>query len=485
MSTFYHGDCLFVMRHDIPPESIDLIYLDPPFFTGKKQTGRWRPDAMAISFDDSKKFWAEKGLHLTAPDWMKHLAVSQHRPDFASYLHYMLLRLRACRDVLKPTGSIYLHCDPRASHYLKMVMDEVFGSGFFVNEIIWQRTNARSNKTHWPRIHDVILLYSKSKTFTFEPETRKSGLSKLPHTLITSTGGAKYQTYELTAPGRTQKGQSGQPWQGHNPAKYERHWANNHSQMDEWDKQGLIHWPRGGGFPRRQAAEPFNPEDRRVSVSDIWNDIDRINQSAGERTGYPTQKPIALLDRIILASSGEGDVVLDPFCGCGTTAIAASRAGREWIGIDIDTSPRKPGGFPTAFNVIRNRSHLLFDQATYVSRDLDEVEEMDGHAFEKWVNEFYRATKPMPDKGIDGIAPDGMPIQSKTYEIKYPVLSQFLTDAKYHPDVPKPLKKIKAVSQTGFDNGARERRFEIKQTEKIEVELVTPKDMLSLAEATH
>jgi len=134
-NAFYHGDCLFVLKHDIAPESIDLIYLDPPFFTGKIQKGQWRPEAMEVSFQDSKKFWKEKGVSVHAPHWLKYIAIQ--RPDFASYIYYMMLRLQACHDVLRKTGSIYLHCDWKASHYLKMIMDEIFGYKNFQNEIIW------------------------------------------------------------------------------------------------------------------------------------------------------------------------------------------------------------------------------------------------------------------------------------------------------------------------------------------------------------
>ena len=167
VSTFYHGDCLLVMRHDIPAESVNLIYLDPPFFTGKVQRGKWEPGSMEISFDDSKKFWSEKAdvMRHKAPMWLQHIALK--RPDFASYLWYMMVRLEACRYVLRPTGSIYLHCDPRASHFLKMVMDEVFGSDFFRNEIIWKRTTAHSGANRFSPIHDVILYYTKSSVYTW------------------------------------------------------------------------------------------------------------------------------------------------------------------------------------------------------------------------------------------------------------------------------------------------------------------------------
>ncbi len=159
----------------------------------------------------------------------------------------------------------------------------------------------------------------------------------MPHTLITGPNGEKYQTYEMTAPG-VREGDCGMPWHGYSPGDMGRHWANTAALMDEWDSAGLIHWPKkgkAGGFPRRRAAEPFVEADRVITVGDVWTDIDRINQLAKERLGYPTQKPEALLDRIIKASSSPGDTVLDPFCGCGTAIASAQRLGRRWIGIDI------------------------------------------------------------------------------------------------------------------------------------------------------
>ncbi|MBC8276197.1 MAG: restriction endonuclease [Chloroflexi bacterium] len=421
-NTFYHGDCLFVLKHDIPPESIDLIYLDPPFFTGKIQKGKWKPGAMEISFDDSKRFWKEKGVATHAPDWLKHIA--SNRSDFASYLYYIMERLQACHWVLKKTGSIYLHCDWRASHYLKMVMDEIFGHRNFINEITWHYTSGGASKNQFSRKHDTIFWYGKGKAHTFN-------------------------TDEMRVPYKFQ-----------------------HTKIYE-DQDGIyMIEPQTGR--RRYYHEKGKVRD------DVW-DINFVGPHSGERVGYPTQKPDDLLERIIKASSNEGDIALDPFCGCGTTVIVAGRLNRRWIGIDIDTSNRKKGELPTAFTVIKNRAYELFQQSRYVSRDLNEVLEMSPSDFEKWVNEFYKATKPHPDKGVDGITTEGIPIQVKTFRIGYDVLSQFVTDAKYHPHITtKSIQKVIVVSQTGFDDKARQRKFEIKDAENIEVDLVTPEEMLKI-----
>jgi len=421
MNTFYHGDCLFVLNHDIKPESIDLIYLDPPFFTGKIQRGskKWQPGAMEISFEDSKRFWAEKAdlMREKAPMWLRHIAVQ--RPAFASYLFYMMIRLKECHRVLKKTGSIYLHCDYRAAHYLKMIMDEIFDYKNLINEIIWWYKTGGASARHFSRKHDTIFFYGKSKNYTYNNIKEKSIVDKS---------------------------------KGYNPITKQF--------IDE--KGNTCVW--------------INPRD-------VW-DIQHINMhDFTERVGYPTQKPEALLEKIIKASSNEGDLVLDPFCGCGTATIVASKLNRKWIGIDIDTSSREKGKLPTAFQVIFNRGHSLFQQAKYITRDLSEVLEMDGHAFEIWVNEFYKATKPQPDRGVDGITQTGTPIQSKVYEIKYDKLSQFINDAKYHSKVPKPVTKVIAVSQTGFDDSARKLKFEVETKENIKIQLITPNEMLKLPDA--
>ncbi|TRZ96869.1 MAG: hypothetical protein D4R82_00280 [Dehalococcoidia bacterium] len=420
MNPFYHGDCLFVMKHDIAPESVDLIYLDPPFFTGKIQKGskKWQPGAMEVSFEDSKKFWAEKGLGSKGvPEWIKHIArKGKERAAFASYLYYLMKRLDACYKVLKPTGSIYLHCDYRASHYLKMVLDDIFNEENFINEIIWWYKTGGASVRHFSRKHDTLFYYSKGKDYTYNNIKEKSIVNKS---------------------------------KGYNPIT---------EQFIDADGNTCV-W--------------INPRD-------IW-DIQHINMhDFTERTGYPTQKPDALLERVIKSSSNERDLVLDPFCGCGTTVIAASKLNRQFIGIDIDTSERKSGELPTAFVVIKNRGHELFGQSQYISRDLGEVLETNPKQFEDWVNEFHKANKPSPDRGVDGITQNGVPIQTKTFRIGYEVIDKLLSSSKYHPLVPKPIKEIIVVSQTGFDDSARQRQDEIEADEGIKVRLETPETMLEI-----
>ena len=325
MNRLYYGDNLDVLRRHIDDESVDLVYLDPPFKSdqdynvlfeerdGSSAASQIKAFGDTWTWDQSAARAYEETVERGGPVARAMIAFRTFlgENDLLAYLSMMAPRLVELRRVLKPRGSLYLHCDPTASHYLKMLMDAVFGPEFFRNDITWKRTNARSTPNRWPRVHDVILFYSRSAEFRFSSIKVPADKAKLPHTLITGPDGNKYQTYELTAPGATAKGESGKPWHGYDPNKYGRHWANTHALMDEWDAEGLIHWAEANGWPRRMAAEPFDPDSRTITVGDVWTDIDRLNQTAKERLGYPTQKPEALLDRIISASSSDGDVVLD------------------------------------------------------------------------------------------------------------------------------------------------------------------------------
>ena len=357
LNTLYYGDNLDNLRKKIKDDTVDLCYIDPPFNSKRdynqiyNNIGTEDP-AQAQAFTDT---WVwdsiaaagfreilENGYGRFTPqavDLIKALRAVLGEGSLLAYLVSLTLRVTEIQRVLKPTGCLYLHCDPTASHYLKLILDAIFCAkgGDYLNEIIWKRTNARSTEGKWPRVHDVIFFYSKSKNFHFLPLKVAADKAKLPHTLIT-VGGVKYQTYDLTGAGVTHDGESGKPWKGFNPASFGRHWANSEAQREEWDAKGLIHWAKAGaagGFPRRRDEMPFIPEDRQVTMADVWTDVDRINQSAKERLGYPTQKPLALLERIIMASTKEGDLVLDAYCGCGTTIDAAQKLKRRWIGMDI------------------------------------------------------------------------------------------------------------------------------------------------------
>ncbi len=384
----YCGDCLDQLRK-LPDHCIDLIYIDPPFNSNRNYEVFWGETKEKRSFED------------------------RHESTQA-YIEFMRPRCVELARVLKNTGSIYYHCDRHASHYVKVMLDQIFGEGCFRNEIIWRRTNARTEDNQWPRLHDVIFFYTWAKKgHTFHPLMLKGEEGKMPHTLITWKDGKKYNTSDLTGAGIT-GGESGKEWRGFNPTKFGRHWGYAVLQLEAWDAAERIHWPKtkgaAGGFPRLRDEEPFDPEMRVVQVGTVWTDIDRLNQAAKERLGYPTQKPRALLERIISASSNENDIVLDAFCGCGTALVAAQDLGRQWIGIDIS---------PTACRVMAKRLRddcgLREDEKLwkagrgFVVRDLpwteDQLRKIPHFEFENWA---VIALGGIPNKaqvgdmGIDG-----------------------------------------------------------------------------------
>lgn len=252
-----------------------------------------------------------------------------------AYLVMMAARLVELHRVLKPTGSLYLHCDPTASHYLKIVLDSIFGKESFCNEISWRRSQTRSSIGKiYRRAHDILLFYTKSNEYIFNLQYKElSEASKKLYSNQDEHG--TYQAVPLLVSGR-RNGETGKIWRGIDPntrGKEGMHWVTIPSKLEEYDKQMLVLWPKKeGGMPRLKYYIEDSPG---VPLSDFWDDIDVIGSSSLEALGYPTQKPLVLLERIIQASSNENDVVLDPFCGCGTAVAAAQKLGRKWIGIDI------------------------------------------------------------------------------------------------------------------------------------------------------
>lgn len=253
--------------------------------------------------------------------------------DMLAYLAMMAPRLVELRRVLKETGSIYLHCDPTASHYLKLLMDSVFGPVGFTSEIIWKRTSAHSSAKRWGPIHDTIVFYTKGDTYVWNKLFTPYDAEYLDTFLDqTDDDGRRWKRSDLTGAG-VRHGETGLTWRGLDVTAKGRHWAYPPSALDQLDQEGRIHWPKkDGGMPRLKQY----PEDMAgLPLQDVITDIKPMHNLAQERLGYPTQKPEALLERILRASSNEGDVVLDPFCGCGTTVQVAQKLNRRWIGIDI------------------------------------------------------------------------------------------------------------------------------------------------------
>ncbi len=315
----------------------------------------------------------------------------------------MCIRLLELHRVLKPTGSLYLHCDPTASHYLKLVLDAVFGPQRFCNEIVWKRTGAHSSAKRIGPVHDVLLFYRHSNAFTWSDARLEYEDEHLNKSYKYDDGnGRLYWRNSLTAAG-TRNGSSGRPWRGFNPGAAGSHWKFAVETLDQLDSDGKIYWPPGGGFPQ---IKRNRDELKGVFIGEMWDDIDKINPAGSERLGCPTQKPLALLERIIAASTSEGDVVLDPFCGCGTAVHAAQKLGCRWIGIDIThlavslIERRLKDAFPgIAFGVHGTPTDIA------AARDLAE---RDKHQFQLWacgvVNaQYYQSGRKGAERGIEGL----------------------------------------------------------------------------------
>jgi DNA modification methylase len=361
----FYGDNLDVLRRHIGDESVDLVYLDPPFkseqnynvlFAEKDGTrsaaqirifgDTWEWDqSAAAAYEET----VERGGRVA--EAMLAFRTLLGGNDMLAYLAMMAPRLGELRRVLRTTGSLYLHCDPTASHYLKLLLDSVFGPEQFRNELIWKRTFAHGGATRWGDVHDVLLFYTKSDDYTWNRILQAHDEDYLVDKYRFSDERGRYRLVVLTGPGTT-KGASGQPWRGYDPTNAGRHWAvpkravamlraeglaipeDLHAQLDLLYEQGLIRFPlKASGKEGVPEFKMYLPAGQ--PAQDLILDVPPINSQAQERLGYPTQKPEALLERIIRASSNQGDTVLDPFCGCGTTVAAAQQLGRRWIGIDI------------------------------------------------------------------------------------------------------------------------------------------------------
>jgi adenine specific DNA methylase Mod len=352
MNKLYYGDNLTVLRNEIGDESVDLIYLDPPFNSQAtynvlfQSTSGERSAAQLEAFEDTWHWGDEterafdevmRSGNMDAAEMLRSLRSFLKENDVMAYLSMMAVRLLELHHVLRQTGSIYLHCDPTASHYLKILMDAIFHQRNFVNEIIWRRTTTkndyRQGAVNWPRIHDVLLMYHKSTeharsenrfTQTFEPysvDTIETFYS------FADKDGKHYRLSDLTAPGQGSRGHPQYEFMG-----ITRYWRYSKEKMEQLRAEGRIEFRPHGKVPRLKVYLEDSPG---VAVGDVWSDIRGMFNFGKEMLGYPTQKPVALLERIIGASSKDGDTVLDPFCGCGTTIHAAQKLRREWIGIDI------------------------------------------------------------------------------------------------------------------------------------------------------
>lgn len=447
INTLYYGDNLDILRRYGADESVDLIYLDPPFNSSAdynvlfaEQDGS-RSAAQIKAFGDTWKWdrdavlayeeLVERGGRVSQA--MQAFRQLLRHSNLLAYLAMMAPRLVELRRVLKPTGSIYLHCDPTASHYLKVLMDAVFGPEMYRSEIAWKRSSAHSDskqgRANYGHIHDTILFYTKSDAYTWHaqyiPYSHDYVAEFYRH--IEPGSGRRYQLDNLTAarPGGDteyewrvkRRTTPGDAWEADLDDEYQhpapgweykgarpyngRYWAYSRANMTQFAREGRLYYTESG-TPRYKRYLDEMPG---VPLQDNWTDISPIGAKAAERLHYPTQKPQALLERIISVSSNPGDVVLDPFCGCGTAVAAAQQLGRQWIGIDITH---------LAISLMRSRLKDSFgDLARYrvigepiTLKDATALAEQDKFQFQYWalglVGARPQEQKKGADHGIDG-----------------------------------------------------------------------------------
>lgn len=422
-NTLYYGDNLQVMREHLPDASVDLVYLDPPFNSRasynvlfREKSGEDSP-AQIRAFNDTwhwtmeaeRTFEQEIMLNPATPTAVKDMLAAFRqflgRNDMMAYLVMMTPRLVELRRLLKPTGSLYLHCDPTAGSYLRLLLDSVFGKERFLQEIIWKRTSSHNNvRRNYGATADTILFYTKSNRYTFNtqylPYTEEQAAKDYRHI---DADGRRYSSSNLRAP--SPRPNLTYEYKGYQP--HRNGWAISRERMERLDAEGRLLFPANENG--RIRLKLYLDEMPGVPLDNVWTDIPPIGSRAKERLGYPTQKPQALLERIIATSSNPGDVVLDPFCGCGTAVAAAENLGRQWLGIDITH---------LAVALMKSRLKTSFDlepTAHYAvlgePRDVGSARalwEQDPYQFQFWAVSLLEAQpqgeqRRGADRGIDGI----------------------------------------------------------------------------------
>lgn len=438
MNKLWYGDNLTIMQEQMGKHSVDLIYLDPPFNSKqnynllyKTMTGKPVPEQVEAFCDTWEMDAQKEAIARTMPVLMREAGVEDYYVDFwrlwmqalrqtqphlLAYLIFMVQRLLHMKSLLRPTGSIYLHCDPTASHYIKVMMDGIFGHNNFRNEVIWKRTSAHNSARRWGPVHDVILYYTASDKYTWNKVHQKYD-EEYTNAFYRHKGddGRMFRIGDMTGAG-IRYGESGMEWKGADPTLKGRHWApprkfpggenvpkGTLAALDYLESIGRVHWPARGGMP---GFRRYLDDMQGVQIQDIIDDIAPISSRGKERLGYPTQKPVALLDRIIQASSNKGDVVFDPFCGCGTTIYSAQKNERKWVGCDIAILSIK------LVREVLTEKYRLVEGSDYVvdgiPLSVDGAQELwnkDPSTFQNWFVERvggFPMQRKAADRGIDG-----------------------------------------------------------------------------------
>lgn len=434
-NTLFYGDNLAVLREHVRDDSVDLIYLDPPFNSNATYNILFRSpeghnsDAQIEAFEDTWH-WNDRAAfafdavmrsgNTAAAELLRAMRGFLGENDMMAYLAMMAVRLLELHRVLKPTGSLYLHCDPTASHYLKLLLDGVFGIENYRNEVVWRRTTSHNSARRYGKVADTILFYTKSDSFVWNDIRTEYSEAQMAR-YHDDGDGRLYRAENLTADRRNSN--SGKfEWRGTTPPP-SRGWAYSLDQLEQWWADGRI-LTRRDGSPRMDGLKVYLEGLAGQKLQSIWIDIPRIGNTSQERLGYPTQKPLALLERIIAASSNPGDLVLDPFCGCGTAVHAAQKLGRSWLGIDVThlaislIEKRMKDAFPGVAFAVEGRPQDLAAALDLAARDK--------YQFQWWAVSLvdaqpYGGRKKGADGGIDGIIyfkPDGRRTEKALVSVK-------------------------------------------------------------------
>ena len=461
MNQLILGDCLEVMKK-MDSESVDLIYLDPPFFSNRNYEVIWGDKGEIRSFEDR---WSGGIDHYIG--WLKERVSEMHR-------------------LLKPTGSIYLHCDWHADAYIRVyILDKIFGDNNFRGDITWKRSSAHNDTKQGRKqignISDTILYYTKNKTsYTYntlytpyEEDYIKSFYKNQ------DSDGRKYTLSDLTGPGGAAKGNPQYEFLG-----ITRYWQFTKENMQKLFENGLIIQTKPGTVPRRKRYLDESPG---ISLQDIWIDIKPVQSQSKEKIGYPTQKPEALLDRIIKMSSNEGDIVFDPFVGGGTTVVVADKLNRKWIGIDQSVQAVKVSEMR-----LNNNQNLFSPPFTVLLHkyDYDTLRYKDAFEFEKWIVEQFGGLtniKQRSDLGLDGKTREGTPIQVKRSDnIGRNIVDNFKSaceryDKNLYDKNKAAAEPVGFIIAFSFGKGAIQEVARLKNEENIIIRLVTVEEIVPIA----
>jgi len=418
--TIYYGNNLDWMKK-IEPESIDLVYIDPPF----------------CSNDDKKGFLSNKTEIRFVDTWQ----------GIESYIETMIPRIEIIYNILKKKGSFYLHCDWHADAYLRVRCDKLFGK--LTAEIIWNRTGTHNDSKTYGKVHDTILFYQKSNNSVFNKQYKPY----TDHVFDGEDERGKFRKDRLDARGLYGGGYEYE-WKGIIDI-----WRRPIESMKKLDEQGLIHYSTSG----RPYKKVYDKDIKGIPISDLWDDISLERE---EITGFPTQKPKSLLERIIKTSSNEGDIVLDAYCGTGTTLVVAKRLKRHYIGIDADLN---------ACKISATRLGIPYERIKGIDLSKENILEMEGYEFQHFICDRMNAVcyKKSKDKGIDGMTNiTNYPLQIKKSSVGRQVISLFLTDMK------RLNKKTGIVIGLEFSKDAKEEKSRIFNDERVTIKLYTLEDIL-------